>query len=205
MHRKNLKVFAFLHLKAVLRKGRTLVGNAGKEDIIRFDSNWLNIEDCLSIISIKDRLAVYRPAKRRIGIRCKPEGGGSLYVDEICSPCEIGLRDYEETSVLPDTGFIIQCEVSHEETDSFVTSNKYSMFNEHEYSEIRSTIVEGADCVKYPIIASFAKNDTRFILNPGSYNYFINLVGNYKVFPDSQGNFSFQCEKENTNLYAGVH
>ncbi|MCK5843532.1 MAG: hypothetical protein KAG97_02420, partial [Victivallales bacterium] len=73
------------------------------EETLELDSNWLMIDDSLFVeILYGGNITIHRSEKREICIKEKARGGGFLYVDEISSPYEKGLKPYEKGTVLVD-------------------------------------------------------------------------------------------------------
>ncbi|MCK5740608.1 MAG: hypothetical protein KAH48_00195, partial [Chlorobi bacterium] len=79
-----------------------------KEEIIKLKSSWLNIDDCLAVLTIygDEYLTIYRPAERQIKIKGKPTLT-SLYADEICSVFKADKNIEPPNKVVIDTAFML--------------------------------------------------------------------------------------------------
>jgi hypothetical protein len=143
-----------------------LKGCPGKEEILELNSNWLNVDDCLSVATVYGgNITIFRPKKRQICIRSKERGGGFLYVDEICCPHVKGLKAYEGGEVIVDTGFIIQAGVSAEATGKFVSNNNLNIMKGILPEKVRAVSVIGTDGTEYILVANFGKEDAAIYLD----------------------------------------
>ncbi len=103
-----------------------LGGLPGREEIISLDSSWVNVDGVLSVINIspEDKISVYRPADRQIGLsrhpaESNPLPGGMLYADEICSPCMTGTRSFDPGDLLYDARFMLRTGMDADGTREF--------------------------------------------------------------------------------------
>ncbi len=139
---------------------RELKGCSGKEEILELDSNWLNVDNCLSVATVYGgNISIFRPGKRQVSIRQKERAGGFLYADEICCPCVKGLKDYEGGEVIVDTGFVIQSGVTSEQTEKFVSNGNLKTLKGELPVKTRAVSVVGADGAEYILVANFGKED----------------------------------------------
>ena len=130
-------------------------------------SSWLEVDDVLRLDMLYgDDLVVHRAAEREICIRWKPEGGGFLYVDEICSPRVSGLKAYDKGAVLVDAGFAIR--VGAEPADvaeHFEIPANCCEVVEGEKEKIRFAAVRGVDGAVYAVAANFADTSSSLRLS----------------------------------------
>lgn len=169
----NKRIYYFSKGKAKIK------GFDSKEKVVNTGSLWLNVDDKLSVIGVYGgkSLQIYRPGRRQIGIKNKPDAGGMLYVDEICYPCSIGLKHYDAGAVLYDIGFIIQSNVNSKQTKEYVLSGKcYIPESISGSKEIRVMIVCGKDNKYYLLVANFGTNSEKIELKLHKGEKILNLV-----------------------------
>jgi len=96
-----------------------LEGVGSKRGVLDTGSNWLNVDDSLSVIGVygAEALCLYRPGKRQLAIR--DTDVGTLYADEVCYPCDLGLRSVDADAALFDIAFVLQSDVSHQQTAEY--------------------------------------------------------------------------------------
>jgi hypothetical protein len=125
----------------------------GKEEVIKLNSSWLNIDNCLSVFKIygDDHFTIYRPAERQIKI--KYLSLTSLYADEICTEFKNSSIIEPPEKVIIDTGAILFSGINSSETR--MLSNQKFFESIEVGSGIRTVKVTGADNVKYLFIANF--------------------------------------------------
>ena len=140
-------------------KGASLIeGAGGVAEIVPMGSTWINIDDRLGVVAVygADELFIRRPGRRQIGLKEKAVNAGlegMLYADEICAPCEIGLKSMDPGQVLVDAGFVLQAGCNHMDTASL--SAACSSSDCLRKGLLRTVRVRGADGHMYLLAANF--------------------------------------------------
>ena len=93
-----------------------LSGYPGREETIRLQSSWLNVDGCLSFLRAYggEGMVIYRPAEQQIRVLDYPHT--SLYADELCTQFEDLNAFFPCGSVVLDTGFAVTVGLSAEQT-----------------------------------------------------------------------------------------
>jgi hypothetical protein len=153
----------------VLDMQHEVVGNSGQEEILSLYSSWINADNILGLTQVYggDMLRLFRPGKRQIGLKNYPNpknwrAGGMLYTDEICSPCITDTQMVPPETVLVDTGFAVQINVSKEDTAAF-TEQAAALHKDD--SSFRAIRIQGASGETYIIISNLAESETTAAIN----------------------------------------
>jgi len=144
-----------------------LKGNSEKQEDIKTDSSWINIDDCLSVIGIygADCMYLSRPGERQVGLRQRPFAGGMLYADEICYPCINKTEAYDAGQIIFDIAFIVQSSVAAGETA--VSAKEHRVLNDARFPDLRAVMIRGADKKHYLLISNFGEKEITGPLNIG--------------------------------------
>ncbi|SDE46712.1 hypothetical protein SAMN02799630_05431 [Paenibacillus sp. UNCCL117] len=137
-------------------------GSQGDGDAWRTGSRWLNADDRLGVIAVygTDELSVYRPVKRQIGLKEKPNNigmEGMLYADEICGPIRLGLQVFEPHQVIADAGYVLQAGERNEGTAAYAGSEQLLTADAGSDGTCRSVRIRGADGELYVLAANFGE------------------------------------------------
>ena len=134
-----------------------LNGCPGKEENIKLESSWLNIDDCLSVFNIYgDRhFTIHRPAERQIKVKYS-HGLTSLYADEICSEFKADRNIEPPNKVMIDTGAVLVSGIDAAETLKVNDQQRWQTIDMG--TGIRAIKVTDANNQKYLLIANFNKN-----------------------------------------------
>ena len=126
---------------------RTLRSPAGEEGIMELHGPWANLEGVLGMVGLygADQLVISRSGKRR--------GGrfGSLFVEEVCIPCEREVRAVDPGTVVLDAGWAVLSDADAETTRHF--SGEVSSITSEEC--IRAVMVKGLDDSRYAVLVNF--------------------------------------------------
>jgi hypothetical protein len=161
-----------------------LRGLSPKKELIKTNSQWINIDDCLSVIGLygSDSVYINRPGERQIGIQCYPLTGGMLYADEICYPCVSGTLSYDGGRTVMDIACVVQASVSAEETARSV--GRHCPVRDEGHPDLRAVIIGGTDSRAYLMAANFGEADIEAAVR-------INPSGELKCLSDTQIKNSF--------------
>ncbi len=145
----------------------TLAGCPQQEEIIPVPDSWLNVDDCLSVISLygDDTITIVRPARRQVGLKSdrqmhKARGGGMLYADEICSPLKKGPVVAEKDDIVLDIGFLMLSDISAAQTESYCDVSADKGLQTISADRLRIASIPGADGRKYMLAANFGDTMT---------------------------------------------
>jgi len=124
--------------------------------VLELDGRWANVEGRIGVVGIygADRLCVHRSRKRRGG---KYE---SLYVDEICFPCEIGTRAVDARAVVLDVGWAVLSGVGSDATRRFARRCEWSDAGER--APLRGVRVRTPNGRDYVLLANFGAKEGDF-------------------------------------------
>lgn len=179
-------------------KSLHLKGCPGEKELILLNSNWVNIDDCLSVQALYGgNLSIFRPARRQIGIKRQERTEGMLYADEICCPYIEGQKYYNSGETIIDTGFIIQAGMNHTETRK--TTTRHTMLNEDIPNDVRAAIITGADGERYLFVANFGDANADIKLNIGETCEIEDLTCNKKLTCEKA--LVLNCEKDDARLF----
>lgn len=140
-----------------------LRGAQTTETILNMNSDWVNVDDKLSLVNIYGGdLKLYRPDHRQIGIKkdIAVEGNGSgdigmLYCDELCAPVRHERFACDRGTPLLDNGFVVMAGVRHEKTAAYAKENNVTRLSFGTEKALRGVLVRGADGVRYALLANF--------------------------------------------------
>jgi len=115
-----------------------------QDEIVPLDSLWVHVDGRLGVVGLygAEQLVVHRSRRRRGGRY------SSLYVEEICFPCEVGTRAIDPHTVLLDAGWAVLSEVSPEQVQKFSGALL-------EHGSVRGVQVRGLDGHPYVVLANF--------------------------------------------------
>ncbi len=134
-----------------------LPGVSDSEEVLKLNSNWVNIDDCLTVASLdKKPLSILRPGRRQVEILKKPLSFGSLYADEICSFYQSGLRSYDSEATILDTTFTLRVG-----EDSRTARQRQERIVDHKFGgdNWRGAMCEGADGNNYLLLLNLDSRD----------------------------------------------
>jgi hypothetical protein len=129
----------------------------GREEIVKFKSSWLNIDDCLSVFTIygDECLTVYRPAKRQISVKYEP-ALVSLYADEICTEFKADRNIEPPNKTVIDTGAVLMTGIDAAETGSINAQQRWRSIELG--TGIRAVWVVDANNREYLLAANFTES-----------------------------------------------
>lgn len=149
----------------VSRSGNmTLRGGKLKESETISVGNWINADDRVGLVSLTP-LTIMRPKERQIGIKSHPHTG-TLYCDEVVSPCVTHSHWVDRGDILINTGFAMHTGSSKYTADLSKTVREWSGISNN---EVISVCAKGADGIEYALIMSVSEhpitmpNNIRFI------------------------------------------
>jgi hypothetical protein len=135
-----------------------LEGCHEQAEVLNLNGDWVNVDNRLNIEKIygEDELAIRRPGQRQIimfkGSDAAGErAGGSLYCDEICSPCITERRPYEADTLLFDSGFAIRVGPTSEQSLTPLPAQALETGN----GELKALSVTDINGKSYLIAANF--------------------------------------------------
>jgi hypothetical protein len=109
-----------------------------RECIISLESPWVSIEERIGVVGLygHESLAIHREPGRR--------GGkfASLYVEQICLGCEMGVRPYDPGQVVIDCGWAVLSGLGAGPTEACTLASR-ALTVDHE--DVRAVRVRGAD------------------------------------------------------------
>ncbi|MFD0958362.1 hypothetical protein [Paenibacillus chungangensis] len=131
-------------------------GMGSMEEAMLTGSQWINIDNHLGIIAAygAEELTIYRPGKRQIGLKHDREEG-SLYADEICGICEIGLQSFDANQEIWDAGYILQSNRDGDYTGEYCRDAGKLVIPDFNHPDLRGVELLGADGQRYMVIANF--------------------------------------------------
>jgi hypothetical protein len=132
---------------------RVVRSEEGRPSMIDLESPWTNVEDRIAVVGIYGGGGMYlfRPGERRGGPT------GSLYFDELCSPCRVGTWDVPANSVVLDSASVVFSSVTAAWTRAYAAADKARRV-EADSEEVRAALIEGHDGRTYLLAANFASN-----------------------------------------------
>ncbi|HCA28705.1 MAG TPA: hypothetical protein DEP23_03550 [Ruminococcaceae bacterium] len=142
----------------------TLRGGKLKESETISVGNWINADDRVGLVSLTP-LTIMRPKERQIGIKSHPHTG-TLYCDEVVSPCVTHSHWVDRGDILINTGFAMHTGSSKYTADLSKTVREWSGISNN---EVISVCAKGADGIEYALIMSVSEhpitmpNNIRFI------------------------------------------
>lgn len=176
-----------------------LKGLSTKKEVLKTNSRWINIDDCLSVIGLygADSMYISRPGERQIGLRHKPFAGGMLYADEICYPCINQTRSYDAGQIIMDIAFLVQSGVSAKDTAA--SSSSHYSIGDKRYPDLRAAMIAGADGQSYLLLANFGEADIAagWTLNLKDYKE-LNSLKDSNTIKNSSNGFHLNDMKGNT-------
>ncbi len=123
------------------------------------NGNWLNLDQCLSVVRIfGPELVVHQPAGRQIMIRGKERAGGHLHADEICCGYTEGVHAVAAGTVLFDLGAIILSGIDAQATGACYDADP-PLFVASVSPDVRAVTLRGADGRRYHIVANFGDTE----------------------------------------------
>lgn len=132
-------------------QGEVVLESPAKEELVNLNSSWANIEDRLGVVGLYggQEISVHRSPQRRGGKL------NSLYVDELCYPCQLGVRPAEPGEVVLDAGWVVLSSASADETAHFAAEHRSAALDTG-VAEVRAVRVKGRDNLTYVFVANFA-------------------------------------------------
>ncbi|MEN6301781.1 MAG: hypothetical protein ABFD96_03610 [Armatimonadia bacterium] len=120
------------------------------EGVTALESRYVNIEDTIGVISVYggDTISVCQAGKRRAS-----GYEDSLYYDEVCSPCEVGLWDVPPGTVVLDCANVVLSGTDSQETCAAADGVKRL----ETAGLLRAVQVPGADGAEYVLVANFGE------------------------------------------------
>jgi hypothetical protein len=135
-----------------------LEGCHEQAEVLNLNGDWVNVDNRLNIEKIYggDELAIRRPGQRQITMfkgsdAAGERAGGSLYCDEICSPCITERRPYEADTLLFDSGFAIRVGPTSEQSLTPLPAQALETGN----GELKALSVTDINGKSYLIAANF--------------------------------------------------
>jgi hypothetical protein len=147
------------------RRGASAIcGYGGKKEIVRTGSRWLNIDGRLGVIAVygADQLSIRRPGRRNIGLKDSLKTAGlerTLYADEICGPCEVGIASVAAGRTILDAGYVLQSDVSREVTEKYAADAGHADAIAPAAPHLKAVRVRGFDGHVYVLAANFGDRD----------------------------------------------
>lgn len=111
--------------------------------------NWINADDSVGLVSLTP-LTMTRPKARQVDIRFHP-GTGTLYCDEIASPCITHCHWVDRGDVLINTGFAMHTGSAEYTAELAKTVRELPIISNE---GVISVCAKGADGVRYALILS---------------------------------------------------
>ena len=151
---------------------QSLRGPSGEERILKLDTDWLNIDNCLGILKVygSDEITVYSPGRRQVGTHDTLRGPelGFLHVDQVCFPFVKESEGILPGSVLYDVGYIIRAGDTVAETARFASTCKKSILETNKNT--CAMLVKGDDSIDYVLVFNITdkKERARIVLSPKS-------------------------------------
>lgn len=159
-----------------------LAGPSEHEEVIKLPSAWVNIDDCLTVISLDgEPLSILRPGRRQVEILHKPFSVASLYADEICSFYQSGLRSYDPGSTVLDSAFVLRVGEdgkSARQRQSSGSSRKLAGDN------WRGALTEGTDGKTYLLLLNLSRDETGLQLPSSGNQSWYDLGAQQQVQPE---------------------
>lgn len=124
-----------------------LTAPAPAQQVIDLNSRWVNVDEKIGLISFRDDLRVSRSNAQRGGAI------GSLYVDEICAPCLIGVRSMKPGSILLDSAWAALSGADSERTQQF-SNESFNRAIGGAGQLFRGVLAVGADGKKYCFVTN---------------------------------------------------
>jgi hypothetical protein len=123
------------------------------EQVVDLCSPWANVDGRLGVVGLygAEQLVVHQ-SPRRLGGRY-----ASLYVDEICYPCELGTRSFGPNTVILDVGWAVLSNVGCDGTRRLHQSR--ALVEADIGTGIRGVIVRGLDGHNYAVVANFSNEE----------------------------------------------
>lgn len=146
-------------------KNIELHGCPGKEEIIKFMSPWLNIDDCFSVFTIygDKYFTIYRPSERQIRVK-NPSVLKSLYADEICSEFRMERQFESQGKNLIDTGVVLMTGITASATESAAKQQRWQAINT-DIPGCKAVRITDANDREYLLIANFSEKNNRMDLS----------------------------------------
>jgi hypothetical protein len=122
---------------------------AERDEVLELGSRWAHIDGRLGVVGLygDDQLVVHRSPRRRGGRYA------SLYVEEICLGCALGLRAVPPDTVVLDVGWGVLSGATVDQTRLFAGGSSAIDTGD---TELRAVRVRGLDGRGYVVLANFA-------------------------------------------------
>lgn len=143
-------------------KTHRLAGSPEADALLRLDSRWAHVDDALGVIGIygADELVLHRSATRR--------GGKlhSLFVEELCWRCELGVRAQPPGATLLDVGWAVVSGVGADETRHIAehAETRSLLFTQ---PDVRGVSIIGVNGHRHAVVANFGEAEARVKLPSG--------------------------------------
>jgi len=183
-----------------------LEGCPGADEIIPINGPWVNIDNCLSVISLYGgEMEIMRPADRQIGLKSdqglhKARGGGMLYADEICNSCRSGTWLSGEGDILLDTGFLVIAGIDASQTRARHDQPCEEMVPLNTEAGARAVLISGMDGEQYLLAANFGDTPCRIDVSKSLKNGAVDLASGEVVGPENGNWHALQCDSRSARL-----
>jgi len=136
-----------------------LPGCTGTSQTHPIEGDWLNLDNRLSVIRVYGPpLCIHQPADRQITIKDKPQGGGTLFADEICCGCLDAPRAVDPDTVLFDLGAVMLAGTDAARTRDWIAATAPQPVA-CPAPDARAVTVNGADGQDYLVVANFGTTE----------------------------------------------
>lgn len=117
--------------------------------------HWLNVEGCLGVVGLYggEELAIWQAGQRRAS-----GYADSLYYDEICFPCRVGLWDAPPETVLLDCGSLVLSGADAAETAAVAATAAAVPTGHPDLRAVRVPLAGGGECL---VVANFGEATAR--------------------------------------------
>ena len=141
--------------------------------------NWANVDDTIGVVGIYggDSLILYQAGSRRAS-----GYGDSLYYDELCFPCRLGLWDAAPGEVVLDCASIVLSGADTAATEEAARRGARRLECDHDL--VRVVCVRGADEKDYLMAANFGVAEATFVVTLPAAMIATNLVGEVNLGAD---------------------
>ncbi|MCE5240731.1 hypothetical protein LLH23_19900 [bacterium] len=130
-------------------EGGSIVRRGEDMGALKLGGTWANVDGRLGVVGVygSDEVWLHQAGQRRAS-----GYGESLYYDELCAPCRVGLWDVPAGTVVLDCGNVVLSGADAQETAD-VAAGVQRLAASHD--DLRAVLVPGADGKRYVLVANF--------------------------------------------------
>ncbi|MCM8788857.1 MAG: hypothetical protein NC907_03600 [Candidatus Omnitrophica bacterium] len=161
---------------------KKIKGPSEKQQIIKIQSGWINVDDCLGIVSVYggDVFSIFRPEKRQAGLKLNQFEAEAistgLFADEICYPYRERIAVRKDSSIF-DICCVVLAGKNHLETQKFFKQG-FWIPEIRADCDVKAVGILGFDRKKYLLLANPDRKEIKVKMKLTGYKNAISLIRN---------------------------